>query len=348
MSTSNSDHEGDEAALEGILRGVGARQTPSPATAGEVFAAAHAAWQTALMRRAAVRRRMVWAAAAGVAAVAVGAAVLFKIAPSMQSSEPQQIASVVRVDGQLQALGLEARWASRAAGENLTIGETAATTNNSRAALGFRDGLSVRLDHGTRVEFLAENRVRLHTGALYVDAPPIPGVRHDRLTVETATASIQHLGTQYSVRTVVDGLEVGVREGHVRINGSGGVHTGNPGEKLHLTNAGQLTRTPLPSDDAEWQWASQIAPPFDINGQTLAAFLEWVARETGRKLVYASPAARAAANEVRLHGAIKGLDLNAALNAVLSTTKLRQYNAGDKSIGITLGAIGQAAASPVK
>ena len=166
--------------------------------------------------------------------------------------------------------------------------------------------------------------------------------------METATVSIQHLGTQYSVRTVVDWLEVGVREGHVLINGGDGVYTGSPGEKLRLTSAGQVTRTPLPPDDAEWQWATQVVPAFDINGQTLVAFLEWVARETGRELVYASPAARDAASEVRLRGAIEGLELDAALNAVLSTTKLRQYNAGDKTIGITLGAIGQTAASPVK
>lgn len=348
MSISNSDHEGDDAALYGILREVGARQAPPSETAGEVFAVAHAAWQTTVARRAAGRRRVVWVAAAGVAGVAVCAAVLLKIAPSPQSSEAQQVASVARINGQLQTFGPEARWASRTVGENLIIGETVATPATSRAALSFRDGLSVRLDHGTRIELVAENRVRLHVGALYVDAPPISGARRNALTVETATVSIQHLGTQYSVRTVVDWLEVGVREGHVLINGGDGVYTGSPGEKLHLTSAGQVTRTPLAPDDAEWRWATQVVPAFDINGQTLVAFLEWVARETGRELVYASPAARDAASEVRLRGAIEGLELNAALNAVLSTTKLRQYNAGDKTIGITLGAIGQTAASPVK
>lgn len=65
-------------------------------------------------------------------------------------------------------------------------------------------------------------------------------------------------------------------------------------------------------------------------------FADWVARETGRKVVYQSPAAQSAAGELRLRGSIAGLDPDTALNAVLSTTQLRRYQTQDESIGIAL------------
>jgi hypothetical protein len=75
---------------------------------------------------------------------------------------------------------------------------------------------------------------------------------------------------------------------------------------------------------------------FAIDNRTLAEFLEWAARETGRRVVYASAAAQHAAQSLKLHGSIEGLKPDTALSAVLATTDLTQYQSGDDLIGVRL------------
>ena len=66
-----------------------------------------------------------------------------------------------------------------------------------------------------------------------------------------------------------------------------------------------------------------LAPEFEIEGQPLAGFLDWVARETGRHIQFADTGVRDTALRTRLHGSIRGLAPLEALGRVLSTTSLR-------------------------
>ena len=108
---------------------------------------------------------------------------------------------------------------------------------------------------------------------------------------------------------------------------------------LHLTNDGELTRSTLDATDPHWHWTLQAGPQFDIDNQSLAAFLQWIARETGRHVVYATPEAEAAAQSVKLQGSIAGLDADVALTTVLATTQLRRYQTDSSEIGIELAPI---------
>jgi hypothetical protein len=101
-----------------------------------------------------------------------------------------------------------------------------------------------------------------------------------------------------------------------------------------MTAAGVATRTAISPSDPSWDWAVSAAAPFDIDNQSLAAFLRWAARESGRPLVYASPEVQALAESIRLRGSIAGLDLNTALAVTLSTTQLRRVAANDAAIAI--------------
>jgi len=53
------------------------------------------------------------------------------------------------------------------------------------------------------------------------------------------------------------------------------------------------------------------------------AFLDWVARETGRTLTFVGPASRADTERTTLNGSISGLTAMQALDAVLATTRFR-------------------------
>ena len=156
------------------------------------------------------------------------------------------------------------------------------------------------------------------------------------LTIRTDAGSVRHVGTQYQVRTHADDMEVSVREGRVMIANAAGTSSGVAGERIRVTPRGRdrAQHRRRPRSGVAMGCARRAAvrhqrPP-------LTEFLDWVARETGRKVVYASDAARSTASDVKLRGSIAGLDPDTALSAVLSTTQLRRFQTKDESIGIAL------------
>ena len=320
--------QADEAGIEELLRQVGARDEPSAEMMQEVQAAVHAEWQSMVQERR-QRRRVV---AFGIAASAVLAVGMAALGVRYLAPEPSVVAQITRIDGHL-LVRPEAQGAREVAvQQNVSTGETIQTDERSRAALRF-GAVSLRLDHGTIVKVAANDELELTAGAVYVDSQE---QTPQELTIRTDAGSVRHVGTQYQVRTHADDMEVSVREGRVMIANAAGTSSGVAGERIRVTPRGAIVRTTVAAHDPAWRWAAHTAPPFDINERTLAAFAEWVARETGRKLVYESSDAQSAASEVRLRGSIAGLDPDTALNAVLSTTQLRRYQTKDELIGLAL------------
>jgi ferric-dicitrate binding protein FerR (iron transport regulator) len=319
----------DDTGIEELLRQVGARDEPSADMMLEVQAAVHAEWQSMLRARR-TRRQFMTVGIAASALLAVGVAFF---GMRYATTTPIQVAEVTRIDGNLliRPEGQTAR--VMAVAQSVSTGETIQTDDRSRAALQFGDAVSLRLDHGTIVKVAAADELVLTAGALYIDSQ---AQNPQDLTVRTDAGSVRHVGTQYEVRTHADEMVVSVREGRVMIANAAGTSSGVAGEQIRVTPRGQIVRGTVAAHDPHWQWAAHTAPQFDINDHTLAMFLEWVARETGRKIVYASSAAQSAASELKLRGSIVGLDPDTALNAVLSTTQLHRYQTEDELIGIAL------------
>jgi ferric-dicitrate binding protein FerR (iron transport regulator) len=317
--------------IEELLREVGARDEPGEQLTHAVRGAVHAEWRAVVQRRS--RRRVLGVAlAAGVAGLAAATVVLRVLQP-----EPQRVANVVTLEGQPQIDFDGARHLVKA-GEVLWTGASL-QTEDARVALqvGSRGTLSLRVDAHSRVLFKAPGVIELQGGALYVDAsadvPPVP------LTVQTAAGTVRHVGTQYQVRTVAgrtNGIEVSIREGRVEIASTFGTNAGVAGERVAVSTTGGIERSALSAYDGSWQWATRVAPPFDIADRSLSAFLEWVARETGRELIYDSAAAQRAAAGLKLFGSIAGLDPDTALAAVLSTTRFRRLQSAEGSLRIAL------------
>lgn len=333
MTTVRNEPESADSSIEELLREVGARDEPSTEAKRDVQTAVHAEWQAMLVQRRQQRRVVAWRIAASM----VLAVLIATFAYRFVVPEPVQVATIVNVDGQVLAATENATEQTRLVGQPINVGDVVQTDKQSRAALSFPNGLSLRLDHDTRFTVAAADRIELSAGAIYIDASTGNGNSASAaLTVKTHAGSVQHLGTQYEVRTQADGILVSVREGRVVVTGASGSNTGEAGQVLRLSTAGELTRSALPPTDPQWQWATQAGPVFDIDNQTLADFLQWVARETGRQLTYSSAQAKAAAAAVKLRGSIAGLDADAALAAVLSTTQLRRYPTAEEQIGIEL------------
>jgi hypothetical protein len=66
-----------------------------------------------------------------------------------------------------------------------------------------------------------------------------------------------------------------------------------------------------------------VTPPYEIDNRPLLEFLVWAGRETGREVVFATPAAEAQAGQVVLKGSVAGLGPDQAIDAVLVSTSLR-------------------------
>src|SRR5262245_46206350 len=326
--------KGDDTSIEELLLQVGARDEPSAEMMLEVQAAVHAEWQS-MVRARRTRRQFI---AVGIAASAVLAVGVAFFGVRYMAPSPIQVAQITRIDGHLlvRPQGQTAR--ELAVAQSVSTGETIQTDDRSRAALQFVDAVSLRLDQGTIVKVASADELVLTAGALYIDSQ---AQNPQELTVRTDAGSVRHVGTQYEVRTHADDMVVSVREGRVMIANAAGTRGGTAqgtssavaSEDIRVPPRGQIVRGTVAAHAPRWQWAAHTAPQFDINDHTLAVFLEWVARETGRKVVYASSEAQSAANGLKLRGSILGLDPDTALNAVLSTTQLHRYQTKDELIG---------------
>lgn len=314
----------DDANLEALLRQVGTRDEPSPEVATAIRSAVHAEWQAMIDEQRRNRRRWMWGIAASVLGVMFAVALVFNgvLAPSVV------VATVAYVDGNVSD---NAHGKRLSQGEILKSDDRVHTDENAHASLNIGKDLSLRLDANTSVKLLAANRVELERGALYVDSRG-----STPLLVETSVGAVHHLGTQYQVRSREGEIEVSVREGKIEVRNARGSNIASAGERLRVTEQGDVSRTSVSRGDPTWAWVTQATSVPDIENQTLDAFLRWVAAETGREVVYATPQAQQLATTIRLHGSIHGLDPEAALAAVLQTTEFRRYQTKDELIGITL------------
>jgi len=320
----------DEAALEGLLRAAGSREMPPADVVDEVRQAVYGEWQDAVRRRRR-SRFATYGIAAGLAAGIVAAVLVFQ--PLRSPGEP--IATVARVEGALQVAddGSE-EWRAVLPGAALAKGVMLRTDDGTRAALDLH-GLSVRIDGGSLVELQAGDRIALDSGALYVDAGGPTSVPAPALVVDTLYGAVRHVGTQYELRTLRAGLSVSVREGRVEIERAGRTYAGAAGEQLLVPREGAIEREAISSQDPRWQWAAGIAPVFAIERKPLAEFLDWVGRETGKRIAYATPEVQTRAEQMILRGSVSNLPPEQALAAVLATTPFRHAQTPD-SIRIEL------------
>jgi ferric-dicitrate binding protein FerR (iron transport regulator) len=319
------DLNSDDAEIAAILRETGMRAEPPEGMVRDVQAAVHAEWQAVVKTRQR-RRTFMWAAAASVCAVVLGATISLKVV----EEQGRPVATIQRAEGEMFRASDSEHWSRIGEGQRIGIGDV--VRSDARAALQFDNGLSVRIDRGTSFSIAARDRFALNAGAVYVDAKP--GEPTEDFIVATHAGIIRHLGTQYQARMRVDGIEVSVREGRVIVEGEGTSSVATAGERLDISTRGSVRREPILPSDETWRWASEIAPPFSIENASLVAFLEWAARETGRPLVYESAQVQATATSVTLRGSVDGLAPEVALSAVLATTPLRRDETKDDVIEI--------------
>jgi FecR protein len=324
-----------------LLRLSGRRRRPNAQQMTRARGAAHDAW----MRAARTQRWRVWRpvfiGAVAAAAVALTTAVFW-----YRSSPPAPVpltavvhvevatlrtlvgSIVVTRDGHGQG---QVDREVREPGFVLRSGDRLSTSRDSRATLALDHGLAVRLDRDTAVT-LESGRITLARGAVYVDAAPTFDLRP--LAIATPLGIVRHVGTQFEVRLVGDGVRIRVREGSVVVDRESTPMplTSHAGEALLIAPNRAVERQPISTSGAEWNWVTQLAEPFQLEGSTLRAFLDWVSREEGWHWQFDNAATQHRAESTVLRGSIDGLTPAEAVDAVLPACGLAARHEGDRLI----------------
>ncbi len=313
--------EHDDSDIARVLRAAGGRANPSDDMTRAVYEAVHAEWRATVERQRRKRMHRVWLAAA--ASIAVAAIALFA-SRGLIHTPGELMADVSRSAGVVQFReGDSDEWQSAAATKSLRIGQSIHTGADGRVALALRDGVSLRLDHDTNVAIVSADRVDVRTGAVYLDSG-VSGPSAARLQVGTPAGIVRHVGTQYEARILSSGTRVRVRERSVDVMPANGpARTLEVGDQILVSSAGVEQRSRIEPSSDEWDWASNAAPEFDINGKPVQEFLAWAGRETGLKVVFTSAESASEARRAVLSGSIAGLNPDEALAAVLPTTSLK-------------------------
>lgn len=191
-----------------------------------------------------------------------------------------------------------------------------------QSLLQLEGGGNLRLAADSFIEILAKADVRLESGEFYVDIPP--GSRPNvEFIARTPAGEFRHVGTQFAL--TVNNLEtrLRVREGIVHWLADADESTVSAGNEVVFTNGTKVAERAIETSGPEWDWTARSTPDFDIEDRPLGEFLEWVARESGRKLTFVDERARKKIASIRTHGSIQGLTPLQALSAVMAATELR-------------------------
>lgn len=262
------------------------------------------------------RRLLLWAAVV-VTAVGLGWLLIGRdglLAGGTTETSAVETATVLAVYGaDPSSISAPAEATTLAEAQILYTGDVVTTNGEQRVVLALAGGAVVRLDRASVLELASSRDLTLAAGALYVDAGPDA----ESLAVRTPFGIARDIGTRFEARLRGDGLRVLVREGMVAVDQGADIHEAGAGQALTVDSRGAVTRGAIAPDDPAWAWLLDAASPFELEGATLEALLDWVSRETGWRIAYQDAALEQMARSTIVHGSIVGVRPNEAPALVL-------------------------------
>ena len=267
--------------------------------------------------------RRLWiprAAAAAIAVLALGAAWQFWVR-GPGGTEGASMAQLARAEG-AGVVEVRALWRNAALGVGSELRSGSDFEAHGGSLLKLHGGGNVRVAPNSRFEVLSANSVRLDRGEMYVDIPP--GAHADASFVAvTGAGEFRHLGTQFAIAVVNGTTRLRVREGQVQWHATDGDSTLPAGTEVLIDRHMNVTRGAIEITGQQWAWTETMTPQIDIENRPLGEFLDWFARETGRRLVIADDTTQHQIDSIRMHGSVQGLTPMQALKAVMASTSLR-------------------------
>ena len=221
------------------------------------------------------------------------------------------VATVEVVTGELELRG-EDGWRTVGSGAAIPAGAELRTGSRGRAALRTSSGASLRADRSTRWSLGAADRIVLATGSLYVDTGAAGG-----LVIATPIGEARDVGTRFAVGLEGGEMRVGVRDGAVMVERGADRFRAEAGVELRVPSRGPPQRLEIATWGEPWSWVAEVAPPFELEGSTLAEFLAWLEAETGWRVEYDQRSVGEPAERIVLHGSLEGVSPHQAPALVL-------------------------------
>jgi len=278
-------------------------------------------WQEGVEARSRQRNRL-WIGGLAAAAALIVAMIYL---PSLRTNPPKLMPQgivVAQIEGTLEVTPPGAN-VSFLTSENTKVeiarGSLLRTGPASRAALWLTEHRSLRLDVETELRLDSEASVSLDSGAVYIDAQNGSDIG---IEVRTALGTATDIGTQFEVRREGDTLDVKVREGLVSLTRDDKDFQIAQGVTLSVDTDGEVVTGAITAYDPAWSWTQEVAPVFEIEGQTVLAFLDWVSSETGLSVRFESAEVGQLAATTILHGSIEGLTPAQTPAVVLPSARL--------------------------
>jgi len=314
-------------ALASLIQACGRREAPPEWACERAYAAMTEAWRAKLRAR---RARKIMTLAASIAALAVAAGLTL----NLLGSRPQPVANVGQVERvigsvQVRPAGTREWTLLKETAAALLEGTELRTLPGSAAALQIH-GTSVRIADRTQLVLDSPVRLSLQQGTLYVDTGG--NVEQPGMLIVAGSTSVKDVGTQFEVRYRGGDYRVRVREGAVLLQHGAVRRRGAAGEQITIGDDDVFRSVAIAANDPDWLWIHSLATAPDIDDQPLTVLLAWVARESGVKVRYASPAIERKATATILHGSIQRLKPFEALEVMLATTDLRHEVLSDGTI----------------
>lgn len=182
----------------------------------------------------------------------------------------------------------------------LAAGAIVRTSSSGRMLIDLGRDRTVRMDGNASLTLHNGSEIWLHRGRIYVDS-----LSRRSVTVVTPSASITDIGTQFEVTVDSESLVVATREGkvHVTLGAQEFLSEAGPGvgETLKIDGLQLLQREPMSTMGDRWAWTQLARPLFDVQGRSVREYLEWAAREEGRRLRFSTPLAAQQAQLRTLH-----------------------------------------------
>lgn len=237
----------------------------------------------------------------------LAAAVLMSVLVSwlaLQSDDVMQevattLVTIESIEGDVTLNG--SRLESSANGQAIEYGSDIDTGNGGFLRIQLANNASLRIDSNSRIT-LHHQQLDLHTGRVYLDAPGI----NDSITVRAGEISVRDIGTQFEVQRNSDSVTVGVREGEVIVSGADRTVSAKAETErapiVEIKHGVVEEQRHVSPRDARWNWIHKA--PVELELETVHAFAELAARETGLSLEYVSDAVRQASQSTRLSGKI--------------------------------------------
>lgn len=319
--------------IEDVLSEARPRPAPNSGRKEEIYDQLRDEWMISNQQTRQRRRHFVGAAAASFVAAIV---VVMRLGSGVDVPVTQPDAYIAVLHGagatlngeQIQDLG------STGSTLRLRAGDTIKTGVDAAVAIAWNKTGSLRLARSSEVTIVDANEVSLTSGKIYYDSMLFGSANGVPIVVATSRGTIQHVGTQFLAQTDQRGTTISVREGEVSFGRDSKTTIVRSGQSASFDNSLNATVSAISPDDSSWDWVSELAPKWNVDGRSTMDIIRWISRETGLSIDFADERAEAYARKDQVRG-VGEISPTAAMRIVPVATQLR-FEIGNSTIRVSI------------